>query len=342
MDNGRSLDISWSTILKLGLALLGFYVIYLVRDVLILIIFSLIISLLLNPAIDFLQKRKVPRSLAAVFVYLAIFGVFGLLLFLIIPPFVSETQTFVQFLPQYFDKLAPSLRELGFQAFENFESFVSGFGDLLLRSSGNIFSALAVVFGGIISTFTIFTIATFISLEEKGVERIIGLVSPKKYEAYILDLWLKTQTKVSKWFGTRILSSFFVGLLVFISAEILGAQYSVSFGIISGLFNIVPIIGPIVSGGLIFLFTFVDSWMSALILLAAFILIQQIENNIVSPLLTKKIIGLPPVLVLISLMLGGKLLGFLGALLAIPLAGVIYEFLRDFLKKKKEEKTTVL
>lgn len=80
----------------------------------------------------------------------------------------------------------------------------------------------------------------------------------------------------------------------------------------------------------------------ALFVLAAFALLQQIEGNLISPLLTKKFVGLPPILVLLALAIGGKLWGILGAILVIPLAGILYEFLRDFLKKRKEEKAVVL
>ncbi|GAI37440.1 unnamed protein product, partial [marine sediment metagenome] len=104
----------------------------------------------------------------------------------------------------------------------------------------------------------------------------------------------------------------------------------------------IPILGPIIAGAVAFIFVALDSWLKAIFVLIIFILIQQIEGNILTPVLTKKFVGLPPVLVLISLAVGAKLLGILGAILAIPLAGILFEFLRDFLKKKKEEKTTVL
>ena len=84
------------------------------------------------------------------------------------------------------------------------------------------------------------------------------------------------------------------------------------------------------------------SFPKAVFVLIAFLLIQQIEGNILSPLLARKFVGLPPVLVLLSLAIGAQLLGLLGAILAIPIAGIIFEFLRDFLKKKKEEKVVVL
>ncbi|MEA3505932.1 MAG: AI-2E family transporter, partial [Elusimicrobiota bacterium] len=83
-------------------------------------------------------------------------------------------------------------------------------------------------------------------------------------------------------------------------------------------------------------------WAKALFILIAFVIIQLIEGNVLTPVLTKKFVGLPPVLVLIALMVGGKLWGILGAILAIPLLGLLYEFLRDFLKKRKESEAVTL
>lgn len=342
MNNEKTLDISWGAILKIAIAFLCFYILYLIKDILIWTIFALIISVLFSPAIDFLQRRRIPRPLATTLIYTAIFGVFGFLIYLIAPAFVSEIQKFTQLFPQYFEKLAPPLKGLGVEAFESFEDFTKAFQDWLIQASSSIFGAIASIFGGIFSTLTIFAIAIFLSLEEKGIERAIGLISPKKYEAYFLDLWQKSQTKVSGWFGSRIFSCLFVGLMTFVAGEILAIKYALSFGILAGITNIIPIFGPIVAGIIIFVLTVLDSWWKAMLILIIFILIQQIEGNILTPILTKKFVGLPPVLVLISLMIGGKLWGIMGAILAIPLAGIVYEFLRDFLMKRKEEKTLIL
>jgi len=342
MNEDRVLDISWGTILKISVAFLFFYIVYLVRDILIWFIFALIISVLFNPAINFLKKIKIPRVLAVIFVYVAFFGILGLVIYWTAPIFVSEIQQFSQLFPQYFEKIAPPLRELGIEAFESMESFTQAIGIMLQKASSDILNALAIIFGGIGSTIFILAIALFLSLEEEGVEKVIGLLSPKKYESFILFLWEKSQRKVSGWFGSRILTSLFVGVAVFITLYLFNVNYSLSLALLAGILDFIPIIGPIFAGLVAFVFVALDSWLKAIFVLIAFILIQQIEGNILSPILTKKFVGLPPVLVLISLSVGAKLLGILGAILAIPLAGILFEFLRDFLKKKKEEKAVVL
>jgi len=342
MDEETILDISWGTILKIAITFLGFYILYLIKDILIWTMFALIISVLFEPAIAFLQKRKIPRVLATIFIYIATFGVFGFSIYLIAPIFVSEIQQFTQLFPQYFEKVAPPLKGLGFKAFESFETFTKTIEDWLVGASSDIFSALFSFFGGIFSAITLFTLAVFFSLEEKGIEKAIELISPKKKETYILDLWKKCQSKVSGWFGARILSSFFVGSAVFLACYIFNIKYALSFAFLAGILDIIPMIGPLIAGVIIFIFSALDSWLQGIFILIAFLLIQQIEGNILTPLLTKRFIGLPPVLVLIALMVGGKLWGILGAILIIPLVGIIYEFSKDFLKKRKEEEAKTL
>jgi predicted PurR-regulated permease PerM len=342
MNSEKILDISWGTILKIAIALLCFYVLYLIRDILILVIFALIISVLFNPAINFLRKLKIPRVLSVIFVYLAIFGILGLVIYWTAPMFVSEIQQFSQLFPQYFERIAPPLEGLGIEAFESMESFTQTLGVMLQRASADILSALAIFFGGIGSTIFILAIALFLSLEEKGVERVLGLFSPKKYEASILSLWEKSQIKVSGWFGARVLTCLFVGIAVFITLQLFNVKYALTLAFLAGILDFIPILGPIIAGVIAFMFVALDSWLKAIFVLIIFILIQQIEGNILIPALTKKFVGLPPVLVLISLAIGAKLLGILGAILAIPLAGILFEFLRDFLKRRKEEKAMVL
>ncbi len=333
----NTLDISWGTILKIGIAAVVFYLLYLIRDILIWVIFALVISLLFSPAIDFLQKRKIPRTASTIIVYIIAFGILGLIIYFIAPIFVVEIQQFTQFFPQYFEKVAPPLKGLGLEAFASFENFVQSFQGWLVKASASIFSAISAIFGGIFSTITIFTLALFLSLEEKGMERAIGIFVPKGREEYVLDLWKSCQNKVSGWFGVKILGCLFVGVFSFLALYLFKINYPFALSLFAGLTNIIPIVGPIIAGLVIVILTSLDSWLKVFLVLVVFTLIQQIEGNVLVPILSKKFIGLPPVLVLVSLMVGAKLWGILGAILAIPLMGVVFEFLRDYFKKRKED-----
>ncbi|MDP3991225.1 MAG: AI-2E family transporter [Candidatus Nealsonbacteria bacterium] len=336
--NSRVLDISWETILKMAIAFFTFYLLYLIRDILVWVTFGLILSVLFNPAIDFLHRKYFPRVFATILVYVLLFGSLSFLIYSVAPIFIIEIEQFSQFFPEYFEKISIPLKSLGIEAFDSFENFTNVLEQGLSNASSNIFSAIGVIFGGIFSAITIFTIALFLSLENKGIEKVLGILAPKRHEALVLSLWERSQKKVSGWFGARILASLFVGIMTYITCYVLNVKYAVSFGLLSAVLNLIPIIGPVVLGAAVVLLIAMTSWTKAIFFLVAFIIIQQIEGNILSPVLTRKFIGLPAVLVLVSLMVGAKLWGLMGALLAIPIAGIMFEFLKDFLKKRKEEK----
>jgi len=342
MTNEKLLDISWGTILKIAFIVLLFYILYQIKDILIWFIFALIISILFEPAIDFFRKLKIPWVLAVCFVYVAFFGILILIVYSTIPPFVSEIKQFSQVLPQYFERISPPLRGLGVKAFEDINTFISALGGVLEKIVANIFNILFVIFGGIFATIFILTTVIFLSLEEKGVEKGLTLLFPKKYESYLLSIWERCKRKVSGWFLTRIIACLFVGIISFIAFLIFNTPYPLSLGLLAGALNFIPIVGPIITGILLFIIIAVENISKAIFVLITFILIQQVENNILTPVLSKKFVGLSPVLVLMALVVGGVLFGFLGAILAIPLAGILFEFFKEFLKRKKEEKPVVL
>lgn len=342
MNGSRVLDISWGTIFKIAFIAILFYIIYLVKDILVLSVFALIISVLFNPIIDFLQKRKIPRVAAVIFVYISVFGMISLLIYSLASLFIIEIQKFSQVFPEYFEKVSPPLKSLGVKAFEDIESFIELLNKSVETMSASFLGAAATIFGGIFSTIYVVTIAIFLSLEEKGAERSLSLLFPKKYEVYILNLWGRCQKKVSGWFLSRILASIFVGAVSYVAFLILNVKYPMSLGLLAGILNFIPVVGPLITGILIFAIIALDSALKAVFALIIFTLVQQIENNILTPLLTKRFVNLSPVIVLISLVVGGKLLGVLGAILAIPLVGILSEFIKDFLAKRREEKPTAL
>lgn len=338
MGDTQILDISWRTIAKIAISVICFFLIFLIRDILIWFLFALIISILFNPLIDFLHRKRLPRTMAIIFVYVAAFGLISLSIYAVVPLFIQEIRQFSQLIPEYFEKISPPLKGLGLQAFENVESFLIAFGKTLESMASSIFSALFAIFGGIFSTVFVIAVAIFLSLEERAAERTLSLFSPKKYEAYVLNLWRKCQKKVSGWFLTRVLACLFVGVASYVAFLLFNVKYPFSLGLLAGILNFIPIVGPIITGLLIFIIVSLDSFLRSIFVLVVFVLIQQIEGNILTPILSKKFIGIPPVLVLIALFVGAKLWGFLGAVLAIPLAGILFEFLRDFLRQRKEEK----
>ena len=343
--NGQSqlLDISWGTIVKLTLGGFLVYVIFLMRDILALVLFGLIISVLFDPVIDFLQKRKIPRVVSTLGVYLALFGLLSYTVFATAPVFVQEIQEFSHRLPQYFEeRISPSLQGLGVATFEDFQSFVDAIAEDATKDTSNIVKTLFSIFGGIFSTIFVISVSIFLSIEDRPIEKTIVVLFPKRYEVFALDLWKRSQKKVSGWFLSRVISSTFVFCATYFTLILFDVQSPLSLSLFAALLNFVPVVGPLLAGVVISLIVLLESPLQALFVLLAFILIQQVEENVLMPLLSKRFVGLPPSLVLISLAIGAQFWGIMGAILAIPLAGIFFEFLRDFLKKRKEENPVVV
>jgi predicted PurR-regulated permease PerM len=338
MNSERILDISWGTIWKIFVAAVIIYILYEIRNVLIWFLFALVISILFNPAVNFLRKLKIPRVLAVCFIYAAFFGLLVLIAYATIPLFVSEIKQFSQVLPQYFEKFSPPLRGLGIKAFEDLDTFVGTLQGTLEKTTANVFNVLFATFGGIFATIFIISLSIYLSLEEKGVERALILFFPKKYETYALALWEKCEKKVGGWFLTRVLACLFIGLTSFFAFLLFNTPYSFTLAVLAGILNFIPIVGPLITGILLFITVALESLPKAILILIVYILIQQVENNILTPFISKKIIGLSPALVLMALVIGGILWGFLGAILAVPLAGILFEFLKEFLEKRKSER----
>ncbi len=334
----QTLDISWEAIIKVFVVGFILYVLFLIRDIAIWFLFALIISILLEPAINFLRKIKVPKVLAVVATYVLIFGLLGLMIYLTAPIFTFEINQLAHNIPEYFEKLNPILQNLGFDVASNFQDFITTLISLSQESSKSIVKAISVFFGGVSSTILIFVFAFYISLEEKGPERFLALLAPKKYESYITDLFEKSQYKVSGWFGARLLTCIFVGIASYAIFFLLGIKYALILALVSGFLNFIPYIGPLITGILTLLFVGVSSsWLIGIYAVGALYLVQVLENNVVSPLLMKKFLDLPPILVLISLLIGGTLFGVLGMIFVVPVFGIVYDTSREFLIKKKEE-----
>ncbi len=329
------IDITWRGIFKVIAAIILFWIIYLLRSVIVWAVLALIISALFNPVIELLEKRKINRVSAAIIVYLGFLLICALLLMVTVPPLIAETQYFSSNFSEYFAKVPPFLSNLGLNSLEGISSLNSTLNDGLVKISGNIFHIFSSLFGSIFSGITIFVLAIYMSIEERDIIKGIRLVSPKQFEEEVLNRWQRSQYHVSAWFGSRVLSCIGVAIMTFLLCVFLKIKFALVLALLAGVLNIVPMIGPIISGLIVMAFAFFDSIPKLIVATIFLFIIQQIESNLLMPIFSKKMSGLPAVLVLLSILIGGVLGGIVGAILAIPFAGILFEGLRDYFNHRK-------
>lgn len=336
-----TININSGTFFKAILFILLAIFLYLVRDLIAVVLFSVVIASGIEPAASWFQKNKIPRTLAVIIIYLLAFLLLGLIFYTIIPIIFSEFSSLssgvagylnqpsqIGILGELFTSLPVSisnlLQDISQQAADYVSIFTSGF-----------FKATAKIFGGALSFILIVILSFYLSVQKNGIENFLKLIIPLQYEKYVTDLWLRVSRKIGRWLQGQILLGVLVGILTFLGLTILGVEYALTFALLAGLFELIPIFGPILSSVPPIMVAFSQSPLLALKVIILYIIVQQFENHLIYPLVVRKIVGLPPVITILALVVGVKIAGFLGILLAVPVASVIIEILNDLELKKR-------
>jgi predicted PurR-regulated permease PerM len=327
------IEISNETLLKIALFILLCYFLFIVCEILLWVLFAFVLAVLFEKPISLLAI-KIPRPVAALIVYFSFFILLIGSIYFISLPLFKEVNHFIKLIPNYFEKISPSLKTLGIISFESFQELTQKLQSFLVSASKNFVSAVSAVFGSLMSAFSIFSLAFFLSIEEKSMEKIIALVFGKKKET-VLKIWEEIKEKISFWFGLKIIGSLFCTFLCFISLLVLKINYPISLSFLFGIANFIPILGPLFAGSLIVIIAILDSFYKGILILILLFLIQIIEGNVLVPILARKYVELPPFLILLSLLIGGKLMGIWGAILAMPLSGFFFRFFQRFFEEEK-------
>jgi predicted PurR-regulated permease PerM len=334
------------TILTAILVAFGAYVLWLLRDLALLVLTAIVIASAIEPGIAFfIRKGRMPRFVATLLMYVLVLGsLFGLIYFFF-PPILADATGFLSEVPQYLNTIElPS----SFEGITRATDLLGGSqqdGPLLgsLDSLESTFSSagsgvvqlIATFFGGIFSLFLVIVLSFYFALSDTGVDDALRLVIPAKYEEYAVNLWKRSQVKIGRWMQGQILLSVLVGILVYLGLLILSVPYALLLAVFTALIEIIPIFGSLVAGGLAAAVAYsVGGFPLALIVAGLYVVVNQFETNLIYPLIVKKVIGVPPLLVLVALIAGGTLAGFLGVLLSVPVAAALLEFLSDFEKRK--------
>jgi len=218
----------------------------------------------------------------------------------------------------------------------SFSNITKGVG----QATTGIFNALGSVFGGMISFFMVLVITFYLVVEEKSNKNFINSITPVKHQLYVSKLMSDIQQRMGYWLRGQLLLSLIVFIMVYIGLMILGIKYALILALLAGIFEIVPFIGPWIAAipGVFFAFSYSPG--KALAVAVMYLLVQQLENNLIVPKVMGKSTGLNPLVVLIAIMIGARLGGIVGALLAVPVTLVIAVYVENLIgqKKKKDNK----
>lgn len=344
--NEKMASISTGTMFRAVLVVLFFATIYYLRDIALVVLLSIVVASALEPGTKWLMKRNVPRLLAVILMYLVlVISLIGVFYFLFLP-LLGEILSFLSSLPGYLGDLKvwnpissnSFLSEGPLQGIsENFSlvDIVNQLDTSFNNLSHGFFSTASTIFGGILSMVLVVVLSFYLSVESDGVTSFLKIVIPNKYENYIIDLWKRSQKKIGLWMQGQIVLAVIVAILVFLGLSLLQVDNALLLAVIAGLFEIIPVFGPILAAIPAVITSLVsDGMTAALLVVGLYIIIQQFENQLIYPLVVKKVVGVPPIVSILALVVGGKLAGFIGIVISVPVAAVLMEFLNDVEKSK--------
>jgi len=310
----EKIEISHRTIIFTVLFLIFLWFLFQIRQILIALFVSVVLMAALNPLVDRLERFKFPRVFAILFIYFFIFAVFGVILAGVIPPLIDQTATLISNLPRYAQILRlPEIDQ------DVITAQISQLGSL----PANIVKITVSVFSNLIAIFALMVITFYLLLERKNLDRyLLVLFGPgreKQAEKFVDEV----ERKLGGWVRAQAILMMIVGIVTYLGLRLLGIDFALPLALLAGVLEIVPNIGPILSTVPAFLSGLAISPMMGLAVLALYFLIQQVGNAFIVPQVMMKEVGVNPLVTIISLVIGFKLAGIVGAVLAIPVVLLI-------------------
>jgi predicted PurR-regulated permease PerM len=350
LSNEKMVQISSGTIIKTLLIIAGFAAIYYLRDIALVVVLAIVIASAIEPGAQWFIQRKVPRILGVLLIYsTTVILLVGAFYFLFLP-ILNQSANFLSTLPGYLGELQvwnplqnstliPDGSAIeGFSKSFSLAQIVEQINGAVTSFSEGFFSTISTVFGGIMSFLLVVVLSFYLSVSSDGVSNFLRVVTPIKNEKYIIGLWKRSQHKIGLWMQGQIVLAVIVAVLVFLGLTLFRIDNALLLAVIAGLFEIIPIFGPILAAIPAVTLALVTNGMSsALLVVGLYVIIQQFENQLIYPLVVKKIVGVPPLISILALIIGAKLAGFVGLLISVPLATVFLEFLNDVEKHKVAE-----
>ncbi len=340
MNKNININITTGSIIKVLLVLVIAAALWFLRDLVLILLTSVVLASAVDPGVRFFTRFKIPRVFSVLAVYTIVIGVFAGIIYAFVPVLLQETSSLLQDMPsitevlQSDNTITAMLPESA--SINNFENTLS---DTIKNYSSNAFAFVNTIFGGIFAFLLIIIFSFYFTAQESNIRDTVRFIVPKEHEDYAIDLLNRSQKKVGLWMQGQLLSGFIISTLTYLGLTILGVKYALLLAVLGFVFGIIPVFGIVlatipavaigyVSGG----------WTLALLVLALYIILQQFEGNLIYPLVVTKIVGVPPLMVMLALIVGAQVAGFLGILLSVPLAAVLQEIITDLDKWKHGKK----
>lgn len=318
MKEKFKIEISSMTIVNFFLIAIFLFFLYYIREVWVIVLISLILAAAFQPLVKGWSKIF-GRTFSVILLLLIFIALVVGFVYLVIPPLANQSVEIIKRTPDFVDRFKHITA-----GFPYLETGLSSAIQNLSGITGNIISITANFFGALVGFVTVIILMLYFLLDEKFFTNLgQNVIAENKAEQFFAVV-KKISTKVGSWLRGQLLLSLVIGVMTFIGLKIIGIPFATMLAVLSGIFEIIPIAGPVISGIIAALVALTISPIAALIVLLFYVVVQQVENNLLVPKIMERAVGLPPAIIIVAILIGGKLYGILGALLAVPILAILY------------------
>ncbi|MCX7997009.1 MAG: AI-2E family transporter [Patescibacteria group bacterium] len=322
----RKIEISERSVVFAILFPLALAFLWVIRELLFSLLIAFIVMSALRPFVTAIMQRGLPRRLAVMIVYFVFLGVIGLIASLIVPPIVSETTAFVRNFPTILGSVNPDLKDqFGLQNLTQY----------LPNVTENVFSLLGGMFSNLFFVLTTLFFSLYFLLEENLMRRILNPYLSDSRIRHYERVTAKVEDRLTAWFWGQLTLMTVIGVVTFIILSLLGVRYALPLALLAGILEVVPNIGPILASIPAITIGVADSYFTGFSVAIAYFVIQQLENAFIVPVIMRRAVGVNPITTLVSLIVGGKIGGVLGVLLAIPILIIVETVIAEMMQAWK-------
>lgn len=296
-----------------------------IKGILISLFVSYIIMATLSSFVEALEKKKLPRTLAVSISFILALTFIIVLIVPLVPFILSQLDLLLNNFPTYLNRTS-KLIGLDINVNELKSSITSDVSILGKRA----LTITSTLFGSLFTILTILVVSFYMLLYRYKINRSLVSVFPDNYQKKAQTTITMIEEKLGSWVRGQIILSFAIGVLTYFTLYALGLPFALPLAILAGILEIVPTIGPILSAiPAVIVALNISPTISAFVVIA-YIVIQLLENNILVPKVMEKAVGLNPIIIIISVSAGAKLLGIVGALLAVPFVSILIILFKTF------------
>lgn len=318
------IEVSHRTIIFTIAFLAAMWMVYQLRGVILLVFISIILMSALNPGIDWLEKRRLPRVVGILIFYVMIVAFVSGVVAVLIPPLIEQTSRLVSATPQLVEKLG------WFQV----DSAVVI--QQLSRLPADIFRLAVGAVNNVIVVFTLLVFTFYLLLERKNLKHHLTVAfggdGEEKAEKFVDEI----ESELGRWIRGQLFSMTLVGVLCYVGLQLLGIEFALPLAILAGVFEIIPNMGPIVSAIPAVIIALATAPTLAIGVAALYFAVQQLQAQVITPNVMRQAVGFNPLMTLVALMGGYTLAGMAGAVLSIPTLLVLRVVARTVVRSRRE------